>query len=148
MICLTISICQALQDKKKDFNITHLPTLVWPKLRMQPSAPATTHWSTSHKLFSQTSAWKIIHFFLSFSFLRQYCLIIWQLNCIDISCTFQGPFPGIWHYLAKVHLIQREISSIYCTGEEYPDIEYLHSSDQIWKCCRCLDIMTQKGSRH
>lgn len=36
---------------------------------MQPSAPATTHWSTSHKLFSQTSAWKIIHFFFFFFFM-------------------------------------------------------------------------------
>jgi len=47
-----------------------------------------------------------------------------------------------------VHLIQRKISSIDCAGEEYPDIKYLHSSDQIWKCCRCLDSMTQMGSRH
>lgn len=35
-----------------------LPRLVWPKEKMQPSAPLTTDWSTSATVPEQTSAWE------------------------------------------------------------------------------------------
>lgn len=35
----------------------HLPRLMWPKEKMQPSAPLTTDWSTSATVPEQTSAW-------------------------------------------------------------------------------------------
>lgn len=35
----------------------HSPRLVWPKEKMQPSAPLTTDWSTSATVPAQTSAW-------------------------------------------------------------------------------------------
>lgn len=35
----------------------HLPRLMWPKEKMQPSAPPTTDWSTSATVPEQTSAW-------------------------------------------------------------------------------------------
>lgn len=34
-----------------------LPRFVWPKEKMQPSAPLTTDWSTSATVPEQTSAW-------------------------------------------------------------------------------------------
>lgn len=111
---------------KKDFNITHLPTLVCPKLRIQPSAPASTHCSTSHKLFSQTSAWKIILQLVFCSlFLWQNCFIICHLyiNYMNNLRTFHMESVS-WDVELFIQMCIR-ISRYWISALKWPNLRVL-----------------------